>query len=94
MTHRVVIYQPEVSSISPISGDNTAHIQKALDAVATRQPDANGFRGALVLKPGVYELRSTIQIKASGVVLRGSGDGSDRTQDTILVAKVVDKPIV
>ncbi|MBE9002084.1 LysM peptidoglycan-binding domain-containing protein [Nostoc sp. LEGE 12447] len=85
---------PEVLSISPIAGDNTAHIQKALDAVSTRQPDGNGFRGALVLKPGVYELRSTIQIKASGVVLRGSGDGSDRTKDTILVAKVVDKPIV
>ena len=85
---------PEVSSISPIAGDNTAHIQKALDAVAARQPDAKGFRGALVLKPGVYELRNTIQIKANGVVLRGSGDGENPAQDTILVAKVVDKPVV
>ncbi|MFH7030592.1 MAG: hypothetical protein ACHBN1_35870 [Heteroscytonema crispum UTEX LB 1556] len=47
----------EVSSIEAIAGDNTQHIQKALDAVAGGQPDANGFRGALLLKPGVYELQ-------------------------------------
>jgi hypothetical protein len=85
---------PEVASIKPVSGDNTEHIQKALDAVGARKPDAKGIRGALVLKPGVYEIRGTIHVNKSGVVLRGSGDGTNADKDTILVAKVVDKPIV
>ncbi|MBH8565236.1 hypothetical protein I8748_24145 [Nostoc sp. CENA67] len=85
---------PEVLSIQPISGDNTQHIQQALDKVGNLNADANGFRGALVLKPGIYELRSTLQVNQSGVLLRGSGDGNDPSKDTILVANVVEKPIV
>ncbi|MFH7030591.1 MAG: hypothetical protein ACHBN1_35865 [Heteroscytonema crispum UTEX LB 1556] len=35
-----------------------------------------------------------MQINKSGVVLRGSGDGKNPDKDTILITKVVDKPVV
>ena len=40
---------PVVLTISPVSGDNQANIQNALDQIAAMAPDANGFRGALLL---------------------------------------------
>ncbi|NJO25171.1 MAG: hypothetical protein HC867_04390 [Bacteroidia bacterium] len=35
--------------------------------------DSYGFRGAILLKSGLYELGSPLYIKASGIVLRGEG---------------------
>ena len=67
-----------VSTISPVTGDNTAHIQEAIDALGSRDPDVNGFRGALFLEAGVYEIAGTLYLNYSGVVLRGAGDGEDR----------------
>ena len=77
---------PEVASLTPVAGDNTARIQQALDKVGARRPDANGIRGALVLGPGVYQINGTVNINKSGVVLRGSGDGADALANTILTA--------
>jgi len=77
----------QVSTLGPTTGDQTARIQQALDAVGARTPDANGFRGALLLEPGRYEINGTLRVRQTGVVLRGSGDGGDATRDTILVAK-------
>jgi hypothetical protein len=68
---------PEVMRLTPVAGDNTARIQQALDQVGARTPDARGLRGALVLAPGTYEIRGTVRVNRGGVVLRGSGDGSD-----------------
>lgn len=76
-----------VKSISPITGDNTAHIQAAINEVGARTPDANGFRGALLLKAGVYEVFGTIRVNVSGVVLRGEGDGDDPASNTIVYAR-------
>lgn len=73
----------EVARIGPGDGDDTARIQAALDEIAAR-PLAE--RGALVLEPGVYEIAGTVRVRASGVVLRGSGDGGDPEVDTILRA--------
>ncbi len=45
---------PEVSvvlEIGPIQGDNTAHIQSAIDQVSGLSLNENGFRGTLLLKP-------------------------------------------
>ncbi|HYF61444.1 MAG TPA: carbohydrate-binding protein, partial [Herpetosiphonaceae bacterium] len=75
---------PAVQTLGPASGDNTARIQQALDAIGNRTPDANGFRGALLLSPGRYAINGTLRINKSGVVLRGSGDGSDPATSTIL----------
>lgn len=62
-------------TLSAVGGDNTAQIQAALDAVSQLPLNANGFRGAVLLKAGTYELDGTLHIAASGVVLRGSGSG-------------------
>jgi hypothetical protein len=76
----------EVMRIGPGDGDDTARVQAALDQVATRPLDDRGHRGALVLAPGVYEIAGTVRVRASGVVLRGSGAGADPAVDTILRA--------
>jgi hypothetical protein len=61
---------PVVRTISPITGDNTAHVQAAIDAVG-KMPLVDGVRGALLLSQGVYEIQGTLQIPYDGVVLRG-----------------------
>lgn len=71
-------------TISPPAGDASVVIQKAIDTVS-ELPLKDGFRGAVLLRPGTYECNSTITIKADGVVLRGSGPSA-----TIL--KLVGKP--
>jgi len=54
-------------------GDATRRIQAALDYVATLPIGADGFRGAVLLEKGQYEVAGSLRIRASGVVLRGSG---------------------
>lgn len=73
-----------VKTIGPVSGDNTAHIQKALNEVGELPKDDNGFRGALLLKPGHYKVAGTLLLKRSGVVLRGSGKGADTDVNTVI----------
>lgn len=76
---------PIIATLGPISGDNTARIQQALDEVGTRPVDpATGLRGALLLWPGVYEVSATLRMRHDGVVLLGSGRGNDPAVDTIL----------
>jgi len=75
---------PTVKTISPISGDNTSHIQDAIDAVAALPLDANGIRGALLLTAGTYEVHGQLYVNASGVVLRGEGDGRGEGKNTII----------
>ena len=70
---------PVIKSISPIQGDNTAYIQSALDSLGNE-----GSTGALLLSPGNYEIWGTLYLKYNGIVLRGSGDGSDSLTNTIL----------
>jgi hypothetical protein len=75
-----------VDSASPVAGDNTTNIQAAISRVASRPLDANGFRGALLLKAGRYRVSGTLYLNASGVVLRGVGEGSDSLTNTIIYA--------
>lgn len=77
-------------TLSPSGTDDTALIQEAVDKIAQREPDAKGFRGALFLKAGKYVVSDTIQIPASGIVLRGSGAGFAGTW--IFHKRVVKKP--
>ncbi|HIW61595.1 MAG TPA: hypothetical protein H9881_03985 [Candidatus Stackebrandtia excrementipullorum] len=70
---------PTVAELGPVSGDNTERIQEALDAIGAREPDENGFRGALQLAPGEYRVGGMISINRSGVVLRGSSQAVDGT---------------
>lgn len=66
---------PAAVTISPVAGDNTANIQNAINTVSGLTPNANGFRGAVVLNPAAYNISSSLNVNASGVVLRGSGSG-------------------
>ncbi|MFM9825277.1 Ig-like domain-containing protein, partial [Flavobacterium sp.] len=73
------------------SGEDRTRIQEAIDQVCNMPLDANGFRGAVLLKKGTYRLNDetipvltdgmgyALRIWASGVVLRGEGQGTDGT---------------
>ncbi|MES2371083.1 MAG: hypothetical protein V4557_00795 [Bacteroidota bacterium] len=63
-------------TLGPVEGDNSAAIQKAINELAATEP-VNGFRGAILLKPGIYHCENPININASGIVLRGSGSGEN-----------------
>ncbi len=76
---------PVVHTISPIAGDNTAHIQAAIDTVAAMTPDANGHRGAILLTKGTYGVSGIVQINADGIVLRGEGEGPNAANNTIII---------
>ena len=66
-------------TIWPVPGDNTAHVQAAIDRVSALPLDANGFRGAVLLRAGYYRMALPVYIRASGVVLRGEGMGDTGT---------------
>ncbi|MFD0677850.1 MULTISPECIES: discoidin domain-containing protein [unclassified Paenibacillus] len=59
----------------PGNGDDYTRIQNAIDALSRIAPDANGFRGAILLKAGTYRTSSTLKISASGIVIKGEGNG-------------------
>jgi hypothetical protein len=67
------------------NSDDTATIQAAIDDVAA-MPLSGGFRGAVLLAPGIFTCSNTIVIPASGVVLRGSGSGPSGNTSTIKMA--------
>ena len=78
-------------TIWPVAGDNTDHLQAAIDRVSALPLDANGFRGALLLRAGYYRMALPIFIRASGVVLRGEGMGDT---GTILIGTGTGRPAV
>lgn len=74
---------PVMKTVEPADGDCRALIQAAIDEVSALTPDANGFRGVILLKAGVYPVEGTLFIRTGGVVLRGEGTG---LQGTVLIA--------
>ena len=62
-----------VKTVYPVDGDNWANIQNAINQVAAMPAGSDGFRGAILFKKGLYKVSDTIQIKTSGIVLRGEG---------------------
>src|SRR5690606_189872 len=82
---------PIKATVWPVLGDNADRIQKVIDSVSKLTPDAHGFRGAILLKMGYYDLKKPLYIKASGVVLRGEGMGET---GTILIGKLDRKSVV
>ncbi|WP_229254586.1 DUF6298 domain-containing protein [Dyadobacter linearis] len=60
-------------------GDATLRIQEAIDFVGNLPVDKEGFRGAVLLEKGVYQINGSLTIRQSGVVLRGSGAGKEGT---------------
>lgn len=64
---------PNAATVYPGDGDDTQAIQTAINTVSSRSPDADGFRGAVLLKAGRYQVSSSLRIQTGGVVLRGEG---------------------
>ena len=62
-------------ALDPVAGDNTARIQAAIDEVSRLPRGTDGFRGAVRLNAGTYEVAGPLRIATSGVVLRGIGPG-------------------
>ncbi|TVQ03113.1 MAG: T9SS C-terminal target domain-containing protein [Balneolaceae bacterium] len=71
-------------TISPVPGDNTQHIQDAINSMRNFPADQNGIRGAVKLNPGVYNINGNLYLNRSGVILRGTGGGSDPAQNSII----------
>jgi hypothetical protein len=69
---------PVKRTVSPSGGDDTGAIQNAIDEVS-QMDFKDGFRGAILLAPGIFNCGQTLAIKSSGVVLRGSGSGPNGT---------------
>jgi hypothetical protein len=74
---------PDVSvraTLDPVStGDDTPRIQAAIDKLAKEPLDPHGFRGAILLRNGTYRISGTVLLNASGIVLRGEGNGESGT---------------
>jgi hypothetical protein len=66
-------------TLDPAEGDDTERLQAAIDEVAGMELDENGFRGAILLTRGTYEVETSLNIAASGIILRGEGQGEDGT---------------
>lgn len=79
---------PVIKTIQPIDGDNTNHINNAIFEIALNYSvQEDGFRGALLLEKGLYEVNGTIKLNASGIVLRGEGEGENPDSNTVIYGK-------
>jgi hypothetical protein len=85
---RPVPWVKAVLKVKPSGKDDTTLLQGALDRVATMPLGQDGFRGALLLSPGRFHVKGQLSLRASGVVLRGSGAG---VSGTVIVADGIDR---
>ncbi len=83
---------PVVAEVSPVDGDDGASIQAAIESLYSLSPDENGFRGAVLLKAGTYEISGQLTIMQSGIVLRGEGQGDDGT--VLIAAGTSDRTLI
>ncbi len=73
-TNKTIPVMPVVKTVSQPGDDDQRLIQTAIDEVAKLPLDKNGFRGAILLKKGIYKIAGTIKINTSGIILRGEGE--------------------
>lgn len=79
---------PARISVTPTGADDTALLQSAINAVSAMPVGRDGFRGAVLLRPGRFHVQGQLRISASGVVLRGSGTSAD---GSTIVAEGIDR---
>lgn len=78
--------------VPAMKSDATRRIQAAIDYVSSLPSDEKGFRGVVLLQRGTYFVNGSINIKTSGVILRGSGMdekgtilvGAGKTRETLI----------
>lgn len=75
--------------VSQREDDATDVIQRAIDYVSSLKPNKQGFRGAVLLDKGTFNLSKSLWIRTSGVVLRGSDK-----RETVLFRHGVDRSAV
>jgi len=81
---------PVVKTIEPAAtGTSERQIQSAIDEVSKRPFDKDGFRGAILLKKGIYKIPEDIKIQSSGIVVRGEGDNINGTRLVAMSKKQV-----
>jgi hypothetical protein len=68
-----------IIKIKPVGGDNTQHIQNAIDQLEETPPDKNGLRGVILMGAGKWPIAGTIQIQHSGIILRGENGKQGKT---------------
>lgn len=71
---------PATVTLEPSAGDDTKRIQDAINQVSALPLAKGGFRGAVLLKNGVYRVKGGLAINTDGVVLRGEGPGKNSKQ--------------
>ena len=71
---------PVRATVVPSGGDDTVAIQSAIDQVSSLPLGNKVFRGTVQLSSGTFNVSSTLNITASGVILRGYGTGTDGTR--------------
>ena len=76
---RAIPQVPVKITLQPGQGDDTRRIQDALDKLGKLPSDEAGFRGALLLKRGIFRVEGTLIIAQGGIVLRGEGNGPNGT---------------
>jgi len=74
------------------NGDSGPRIQAAIDSVAKLPVGRDGFRGAVLLKPGQFKVDGQLRISHSGIVLRGFGAGKGGT--TIVATGLDRRPLI
>ena len=78
-----------VGIVVPVpDGDATDLLQSAIDYVASLSAGPDGFRGVILLEPGIYRLKGRLKVNASGIVIRGSGMNE---RGTIILAEGDDR---
>ena len=65
--------------VSPYAPDDSKQIKAAIDYVAQLTANENGWRAAVLLILGEYNVSGQLRIQTSGVVLRGHGAGENGT---------------
>jgi hypothetical protein len=71
---------PVVKTVTaPADGNGQQLIQDAINEVSKLTPDANGYRGAILLKKGIYKVPDSLRVSTGGIVLKGEGAGKGGT---------------
>lgn len=79
-----VVDAARVVALSPVAGDNRSRIQAAIDQVSGFSLNPQGFRGVVHLGAGQYDVSGTLTVEASGVIVRGVGDGASASANTVI----------
>ncbi len=77
-----------VETLEPGFGGDGAAIQAAIDRVGHLPKNANGIRGAILLKRGTYQVEGELRIQTGAIILRGEGQGRG---DTVIEATGTEK---